>query len=88
MGETTVEEVCSWLRAEIEKLKQTVADTMTEASDFQCEDSLLDGANIPASKQANMKANLTLVFRDLENARMRCGKAMQAAQGGVSILDK
>lgn len=49
---------------------------------------LINGANIPNTRNANMKANLTLAFRHLEDARMRLGKAMQAYQGGISILDK
>jgi hypothetical protein len=38
--------------------------------------------------RGEMIANLTLAYRKLEDARMRVGKAMQAYQGGVSILDK
>ena len=33
-------------------------------------------------------ANLTLAFRHLEDCRMRLGKAMQAAQGEVSLYDR
>ncbi len=42
----------------------------------------------PPDQHSNMHANITLVFRHLEDARMRLGKVMQAYQGGVSILDK
>lgn len=35
-----------------------------------------------------MKANIMLAYRYLEDARMRVGKALQAAGDGVSILDK
>jgi hypothetical protein len=38
--------------------------------------------------QGEMIANSTLSYRHLEDAAMRIGKAMQAYQGGVSILDK
>lgn len=34
------------------------------------------------------RANLTLAFRHLEDARMRLGKAIQAIDGGVSVFDK
>lgn len=33
-------------------------------------------------------ANLTLAYRHLEDASMRLGKAIQAADGGVSVYDK
>ncbi len=35
-----------------------------------------------------MKANIMLTYRHLEDARMRIGKILQAADDGVSILDK
>lgn len=35
-----------------------------------------------------MKANIMLAYRHLEDARMRLGKAIQASEGGVSIFDK
>lgn len=34
------------------------------------------------------RANLTLAFRHLEDARMRLGKSIQALDGGVSCYDK
>lgn len=39
-------------------------------------------------QQAEMKANIMLAYRHLEDARMRVGKILQAAGDGVSILDK
>lgn len=35
-----------------------------------------------------VRANLTLAYRHLEDARMRLGKAIQAIDGGVSCYDK
>ena len=35
-----------------------------------------------------MKPNIMLAYRHLEDARMRVGKILQAADDGVSILDK
>ena len=35
-----------------------------------------------------MKANITLSYRHIEDARMRLGKVMQQIQGGVSKFDK
>jgi len=83
----TIEELCSSLRITIESVKGRVADMHTNG-DFSNEDTNLVGANVPVSQQANMHANITLVFRHLEDARMRLGKVMQAYQGGISILDK
>lgn len=34
------------------------------------------------------RANLTLAYRHLEDARMRLGKAIQAIDGGVSCYDE
>lgn len=35
-----------------------------------------------------MKANIMLSYRHLEDARMRLGKVIQAEDGGVSVYDK
>lgn len=84
----TLEEMCQQQRKEIENIKASICD-IRDNHQFDCEETkLLEGANIPPTKKANMKANLTLVFRHLEDARMRLGKVMQAYQGGISILDK
>jgi hypothetical protein len=42
----------------------------------------------PPQLESEMKANLMLSYRHLEDARMRIGKVLQAEDGGVSILDK
>ncbi len=78
-------EACQDLRKEIESVKVSV---VAVCSGVAIDDAMLDGANLPTSKGANIKANLTLAFRHLEDARMRVGKAMQAIQGGISILDR
>ncbi len=39
-------------------------------------------------QHGEMKANIMLAYRHLEDARMRIGKILQAADDGVSILDK
>jgi hypothetical protein len=39
-------------------------------------------------ERGEMIANATLSYRHMEDAAMKIGKAMQAIQGGVSILDK
>jgi hypothetical protein len=37
---------------------------------------------------AEMRANITLAYRHMEDARMRLGKAIQAYDGGVSCYPK
>ena len=83
----SIEADLNQIRSQIELLKQRVCSVFG-SSCFSDEDILLDGANIPDSRHANMKANLTLSFRHLEDARMRIGKVLQAHQGGISILDR
>lgn len=83
------------IRTQLETLRKKMSLLQAEIkqayeSDFfkNEEDMLLDGLNIPSTQHANMKANLTLAFRHVEDARMRIGKTLQARQGGISILDK
>ncbi len=40
------------------------------------------------SCDSEMKANIMLAYRHLEDARMRLGKVIQAYDGGVSCYDK
>lgn len=42
----------------------------------------------PQQDHAEMKANIMLACRHLEDAGMRLGKAIQAYDGGVSVYDK
>lgn len=42
--------------------------------------------NSPQISEA--KANIMLAFRHIEDARMRCGKVLQALDGGVSVYDR
>jgi len=42
----------------------------------------------PFPGSGEFRANITLAFRHLEDARMRLGKAIQAIDGGVSCYDK
>ena len=82
-----MEDACAKIRGQIEEIKGDVAE-LHKHERFGCENMNLQGANVPADQQGNMRANITLAFRHLEDARMRIGKVMQALQGGVSILDK
>jgi hypothetical protein len=40
------------------------------------------------SDPSEVRANIMLAYRHLEDARMRLGKVIQAADGGVSVYDK
>ena len=97
MEPTTIEEACEELREQIEAIKADVASILTfdEFEGETCPETLvrgalniLEGVNIPPSRNANMAANITLAFRHLEDARMRLGKVIQAYQGGISKFDK
>ncbi len=52
------------------------------------EHSDLTGLQKYRGQYSEMKANIMLSYRHLEDARMRIGKVLQAAGDGVSILDK
>lgn len=77
---STVKEVCDKLRADIK-------DQGTTMLELKCH-SAFDGKENYIGQHAEMKANIMLAFRHLEDARMRVGKILQAADDGVSILDK
>ena len=47
-----------------------------------------NGEELFMGQHAEMKANVMLAVRHLEDARMRVGKVMQQIQGGVSIFDR
>lgn len=83
----SIEQECDDLRKSIKFIEGNLVAVLKHP-EFELGDNSLDGPNIPETRNANIKANLTLAFRHLEDARMRLGKAMQAYQGGISILDK
>ena len=85
--ELTLEERCAELREDVKQVGFRVAFLHTDDM-FAEGDQSLSGGNVPASRNANARANITIAFRHLEDARMRLGKVMQAIQGGTSILDK
>ena len=87
MEPMTIEELCDELRKEIQGTKEKVAD-LHKHDRFQGENCHLSAGNVPTDQIGNLRANITLAFRHLEDARMRLGKVMQACQGGTSILDK
>ena len=71
---------CDRLRKEIKEQGETV-HSLLQHSDFK-------GEQTYSGQHGEMKANIMLTYRHLEVARMRVGKILQAADDGVSILDK
>ncbi len=72
--------VCDSLRSEIKNTSETVLGLKQHP--------VFDSQETYPGQIGEMKANIMLVYRHLEDARMRVGKILQAADDGVSILDK
>lgn len=79
-GNTTMESKCEILRGQIHDLGDVVLFMMNSAF-FEYDEEF-------TRQHDEMKANIMLAYRHLEDARMRLGKVMQQIQGGVSILDR
>lgn len=69
-------ECCFVLRENLEKEKQATYMLMGHPVFAQTE--------IFTNQQGEMRANIMLAYRHLEDARMRLGKAIQAYDGGES----
>lgn len=78
--ETSLKEMCDTLRTEIKKIGDVVHALLSH-SESNAEDKY-------PGQHSEMAANIMLTYRHLEDARMRIGKILQAADDGVSILDK
>lgn len=79
--EIALKQRCDGLRYEILEIATAVKSLM-KLSDFELIKEAYEG------QHGEMKANIMLTYRHLEDARMRVGKILQAANDGVSILDK
>ena len=77
--EPTIQEVCDNARLEILSISRKVKFGMIN-SYFRSEQEAPE-------QHSEMKANLMLAYRHLEDARMRMGKVLQAMNGGKSIYD-
>jgi len=75
-----IKSACDELRKDIKVLGETVK--------MQMNNPVFDGEQAYSGQHSEMKANIMLAYRHLEDARMRVGKILQAADDGVSILDK
>lgn len=78
--EPTIEQQAKELRAEILCIEKR-ARRLMEHGGFK-------GEQAYAGQHGEMKAQVMLTVRHLEDARMRLGKVCQYAGDGVSILDK
>ncbi len=79
-GQIDIKELCFKGRKKIEELKDDTIKLMVHDV-FKGEQS---GPNL----HGEMKANIMLAYRHLEDARMRLGKVVQAYDGGKSVYPK
>lgn len=75
-----IEEVCKELRGQCKDTEQSVRELMVHPV-FKNEQKYLN-------QHGEMKAQIMLAVRHLEDARMRLGKVCQYASDGISIFDK
>jgi len=78
--EEKLKEICDKLREDIKDAGEVTRSLMSHSD--------LKGEERYPNQHSEMKANIMLTYRHLEDARMRVGKILQAADDGVSILDK
>ena len=76
----SLEERCDYFRL-------VIKDTGTQVKKL-LNHSTFEGEQMFEGQHSEMKANIMLAYRHLEDARMRIGKVMQQIQGGVSKFDK
>ena len=76
-----IEETVSHIRRGIKSYAVLTKDCLKDHPHWKDES---DGIEYPGE----MKANLTLCYRHLEDAAMRLGKVLQAKDGGKSVYDK
>lgn len=74
-----IKECCFKLREEIESTKATVLELKKHE--------VFSGEQTAEGQHGEMKANIMLSFRHLEDARMRLGKVVQAIDG-KSVYDR
>lgn len=80
--ENDIKEQCGRFRQEIKIVGDHVKGLMKHGEFDDMTKQTYEG------QHGEMKANIMLAYRHLEDARMRVGKILQAANDGVSILDK
>lgn len=67
----------------VKRLRQEIKDLCPAVYDLRHPES-----QDHPERLSEMSSNIILAYRHLEDAAMRLGKAIQAADGGVSVYDK
>lgn len=75
------------IEPQCEELRDKTRDIGVEVRDLMEHEHFL-GPEDFKGQHSEMKSNIMLAYRHLEDARMRLGKVMQQIQGGVSCFDK
>ena len=79
--EEEIKDVCFNIRKEIELLKGQVR-LLKNHGDVSF------GSKCDPEQIGEMKSNIVLTYRHLEDARMRLGKVVQASDGGKSVYPR
>lgn len=83
-----MDEKVTHLIINLNNLRADIQMTAVSTKAMMKEPALADDVHISKCDKGEARANLMIAFRHLEDARMRLGKAIQAADGGTSIYDK
>lgn len=75
------------LREPVEDLRRQIGQVAASVKQLKADASAVQQIEDPGHRGEAI-ANVQLAYRHLEDARMRLGKVLQAADGGVSILDR
>lgn len=75
-------------RNKVNKLRKDIRDIGSQVKSMMNETIFTSGNLSDISDVGEMKANIMLSYRHLEDARLRLGKVIQAYDGGTSIYDK
>ena len=75
------------LKKECDQLRESIKQLGTQVLSLKVHGHF-EARETYVGQHGEMIANIMLSFRHLEDARMRIGKVLQAADDGVSILDK
>lgn len=82
MREQTLQELCKMGRDQLKQIEKLTRNHVMNNSLFRFQEQAYPG------QHAEMKEQLMLAIRHVEDARMRLGKVLQYAGDGVSIYDK
>lgn len=73
-------EACLKIREELKAYEGRIKNLLN--------DPFFNGEQLFSGQHGEMKANVMLAFRHLEDLRMRLGKAIQAFDGGTSVYPR